>query len=273
VSADETFGQELAHRLKELRLAAGLSGRELSRRSLVSQAKISRIESGKVKPSPTDVVAIAREVCPDEDAAAAVAQLAEVAAAVHESSRLSSKAGWKHTQRNLMNLEQSSEKIRFFLPAMLTGLLQTRDYAYASCVDPFDPTTSPGRATADLKISRQQILLNQSIRFEFVIMPAALRLRFLDPDRMSEQAEHLIELSRRPNLSLRVVSEDLNHAGPMNTFTVYDHRVVTAELFSGAVTLTHHADVAYHHQALDYFLSVSLGEEETREWISSLQLR
>lgn len=46
---------ELIHRLKQLRVAAGMSGLELAERQGWSQSKVSKIETGKAVPMPDDV--------------------------------------------------------------------------------------------------------------------------------------------------------------------------------------------------------------------------
>src|SRR5689334_17550712 len=52
--------KSLAEALRELRKAAGLSGERLAVRCAMSQAKISRIETGKILPSVVDVERILR---------------------------------------------------------------------------------------------------------------------------------------------------------------------------------------------------------------------
>ncbi|MFE2742955.1 helix-turn-helix domain-containing protein [Streptomyces scopuliridis] len=53
-------GPELASLLRELRKRAGLSGDRLAARCNMSQSKVSRIESGKSRPSLVDVEQILR---------------------------------------------------------------------------------------------------------------------------------------------------------------------------------------------------------------------
>jgi len=56
----------------------------------------------------------------------------------------------------------------------------------------------------------------------------------------------------------------------LNTFVIYDDRVVTAELFSGVITLIEPADVTYHRRIFDYFESIARTEQQTRWLIRKL---
>lgn len=131
----------LAELLRELRRAAGLSGERLAVRCAMSQAKISRIETGKILPSVVDVEQIVRALgVPDEDAGRLLS-LARVANVGYTCWRSSARAGSWHHQREIKALQETSTVVRQFLPAIPGGLLQTRDYA--PCAD-FECERRPG---------------------------------------------------------------------------------------------------------------------------------
>jgi transcriptional regulator with XRE-family HTH domain len=69
----------LAELLRELRQAAGLSGERPAARCAMSQAKISRIETGKILPSVIDVEQIVAALAVPDDAAEKLVALARVA--------------------------------------------------------------------------------------------------------------------------------------------------------------------------------------------------
>ena len=259
----------LAVMLRELRSSAGLSGRQLAKLTHMSQTKVSRIESREIVPSIVDVEIIIRALRLDEDTAAVLSGLAKRANSEHRSIRLFGRAGWKHKQRELQHLEQASRCIHYFLPAMLTGLLQTPEYARASVESPIPTVRNPSEI-AQKKIERQAVLDQEDTRFNFILTHSAVTWPVLAPAAMVRQYEHLIELSLRPNVSIRVLRSKGNVLGeaPLNTFVVYDQRLVGAEVFSGEIVLTDPRDIAYHLSLFHFFESNALSEAETRSLLA-----
>lgn len=255
--------------LRELRSSAGLSGRQLAKLTHMSQTKISRIESREIVPSIVDVEIIIRALNLDEDTAAELSTLAKRANSEHRSIRLFGRTGWKHKQRELQHLEQASRCIHYFLPAMLTGLLQTPEYARASVESPI-PTVRNPLEIARKKVERQAVLNQETTRFNFILTQSALTWPILAAESMVRQYEHLIALSLRPNISIRVLRSAGNilGEGPLNTFVVYDQRMVAAEVFSGEIVLTDPRDIAYHLSLFHFFESNALSEAETRSLLS-----
>lgn len=66
----------------------------------------------------------------------------------------------------------------------------------------------------------------------------------------------MIAAAQRPNVELSVIPQSSEGmASPLNSFVLYDERLVTVEIFSGAVVLRDPRDVSYHLQLFEYFLS------------------
>lgn len=124
----EELGQrkdELAAALRDARKQAGLTGERLAARCGISQSKISKIETSKVLPSITDVERILTALGVVGERSADLLALARLANTEFQSVRASLRRGLHQKQRELAALEASSQHIRFFLPLMITGLLQT----------------------------------------------------------------------------------------------------------------------------------------------------
>jgi transcriptional regulator with XRE-family HTH domain len=264
--------QRLAETLRQLRESSGISGRELARRTYISQGKISRIECGDYVPTLLDVEAVGRALSLDPETVTKLATMVRRARTEHQSSRQMAQIGWEHRQRMLIDLDSSSRHVRQFLPSMLGALLQTPEYSYASCDSPISMGNWDAAEVSVSKLSRQRVLDNAEVQFTFLLTVAAATWPLIDPEQMARQHRHLIELSQHPNVTIRIIDSEsrLVRDGPLNTFTVFDDRLVACELFSGEVTLTDPADVTYHRQLFDYFLSVSRSEVESREWIAGL---
>ena len=102
--------------------------------------------------------------------------------------------------------ENDAAQIRVFMPLMLPALLQTTDYMEAFMRSGFRPPAWRAKAL-ESRLRRQEILDRTdgtAPRLAAVITEASLLYRWgPKPDRL-DQIGHLIEMSRRPNVELRI---------------------------------------------------------------------
>jgi hypothetical protein len=140
-------------------------------------------------------------------------------------------------------MEAATGEFRFFLPAMVTALLGTPEYIRASLAhSPGNPAKAVAR-----KLERQAVLYDSSKRFTFLLTESAIRWPLCPPALMAMQVDRLTSVARLANVRLGVIPVAESPArGPMNTFTVYDDRLVTAEIFGGVVLMRDPRDVAFH---------------------------
>jgi transcriptional regulator with XRE-family HTH domain len=265
----EELGQrkdELATALREARKQTGLTGERLAARCGISQSKISKIETGKVLPSATDVERILVALGVGGERTADLMALARLANTEFQSVRASLQRGLHQKQRELAALEADSQHIRFFLPLMITGLLQTPEYARASLAN--FPGDHP-QAIAK-RLDRQAALYNQAKRFTFVLTEAAVRWQLCEPRVMAVQMGRLASLSELPNIRLGVIPLDKYVPdGPLNTFTVYDERIATAETFGGIIMMRDPRDVNYHLELFAFFERYAAFDAEVRALLES----
>jgi len=249
----EDLGQrkdELALALLEARKRAGLTGERLAARCGISQSKISKLETGKVLPSATDVERILSALGASDERREELAALARLANTEFQSVRASLQRGLHQKQRELAALEADAHHIRFFLPLMITGLLQTPEYARASLAN--FPGDHP-HAVAK-RLDRQARLYDASKRFSFILTEAAVRWQLCQPRAMAVQMGRLASLSELPNIQLGIIPLDRYVPdGALNTFTVYDERIATAETFGGVIMMRDPKDVSYHLELFTFF--------------------
>jgi Domain of unknown function (DUF5753) len=126
---------------------------------------------------------------------------------------------------------------------MITGLLATPAYVRASLAySPGDTSKAVAR-----KLERQEILYDQAKQFTFLLTEQAVKWMVLPPPAMAVQIDHLASLTHLPNLRLGVIPHGtLLDRGPMNTFTIYDDRLVTVETFTGRIVFQDPRDIAEH---------------------------
>ena len=269
----EELGQrkdELAAGLRDARRAAGLTGERLAARCGISQSKISKIETGKALATATDVERILTALGTGQDRTAELVALARLANTEFQSVRASLRRGLHHKQRDLAALEAGARHIRFFLPLMITGLLQTPEYARASVANfPGDHPQAIAR-----RLERQAALYNPASRFTFILTEAAVRWQLCEPPAMAVQMGRLASLSELPNIRLGVIPLDAHVPdGPLNTFTVYDERIATAETFGGVIMMRDPRDVTYHLELFAFFERYAVTGNEVRALLGSYAQR
>ncbi|MFE7131388.1 helix-turn-helix domain-containing protein [Streptomyces sp. NPDC057638] len=261
---------ELAAALRELRRATGLSGERLAVRCGMSQSKVSRIETGRTLPSVVDVQQILTALGVDGAAAAELRALARVANAEYEDVRASVRRGLHHRQRELARLEEGARHVRHFLPAMLTGLIQTSDYMRQAMSPAIDPAPADVSRVVALKLERQAVLHDRGKRFDFLITESAARWRLCQPSVLAVQLDHLVSLSRLPTVGVLVLPLDQRiRDAPFHTFVTYDDHLVTCELFSGQVVLRDPKDIDYYRRLFDFFAGHAAVGEEARALLST----
>lgn len=149
--------------------------------------------------------------------------------------------GLDKKQLQLAGLEASSTTFRYFLLSMITGLLATPAYVRASLDDA--PPEQRSKAVS-LKLERQRVLFDRSKHFTFLMCEPAVRYPLISRDELAVQIDHLVSLSRQPNIRIGVIPMGA-YLGPgaLNTFTVYDESVATAEMDLGAIVFRDGRDI------------------------------
>ncbi|KOU09270.1 hypothetical protein ADK86_01445 [Streptomyces sp. NRRL F-5755] len=265
----EELGQskaDLSETLRAMRRRARRTQVWLAQRCNMSQTKLSNIETGRVTPGLVDVELILRALDASAEIVAEVSTLARLANTEWQSKRASWRRGLEKRQSELAGLEAEAVTLRYFLPAMVTGLLATPEYIRASL----------GHAPVDIsktvakKLERQSVLHDAGKRFTFLLTEQAVRWAVVPRPAMTAQIDHLASLSHLPNVRIGVLP--LGTAlgrGPMNTFTVYDQRLATVETFTGRIVFQDARDISEHLRVFTQYERCALFNQEARDLLSS----
>lgn len=262
--------KNLAATLRELRRAAGLSGERLAARTALSQSKLSRIECGQQIPTVADTERILKALEVPSETVHELLAVARAANVDYVSFRALARVGLWQRQSELQALAESARVVRVFLPAIPSGLLQTRDYAH----DVLTPTVE-GRAARNVtraveaRMARQSSLTDESRHFRFVLTEQAVRWPRTSPDVVADQILNIVKIAKKSNVDLAVIPFAAGEvrASPLNVFTVYDERLVSVETFSGSMTLRDPRDVSYHVNLWEYFYSHALTGAESQKML------
>lgn len=194
------FGSEL----RRLREAAGLTQTGLAEKTQYALATVSAYETARRIP-PRDFAERAdREL-------RANGALSRLQALVEQTSVLP----WF---RNRVEVERDAVEIREYDSYLVPGLLQTEDYARSILGVGRPRLTSDAleRAVA-LRMSRQQILepdedlpidISPTPRVWAILDESALRRIVGSSEIMQEQRDHLIQMTRMPNITIQVIAND-----------------------------------------------------------------
>ncbi|MFJ6212792.1 helix-turn-helix domain-containing protein [Streptomyces sp. NPDC092296] len=260
-------GLELAAMLRHLRKQAGLSGVRLAARCNMSQSKISRIEGNRSRPSLLDVEQLLRGLDASPAVAAEVMALARIAQTEWQNGRTLRRKGIDKKQVQLAGLEASSTTFRYFLLSMITGLLATPEYVRASLAQA--PPEQQEKAVA-MKLGRQKVLFDRSKQFTFILTEQAVRYPLVPSDELAVQIERLASLSRQSNIRVGVIPAGVHFtSGALNTFTVYDETLATAELDLGAIVFRDSRDVQELILRFTRYEEHALFGEQAREFLSN----
>jgi hypothetical protein len=237
----------------------------------MSQSKVSRIETGKVLPSLADVERILRALDVDRKTADQLLHLTRIANTEFRDIRASVRRGLHHLQGEIRSLETGASRVRFFLPSMITGLLQTPEYMRAAMSTPIMPRSGDVSRAMVIKLERQAVLHDPSKDFHFLITESALRWKLCPASVMALQVDRLASLSRLPTVSLGILPLAAHIAdGPLNGFTLYDDRLVTVETFTGDIVLRDPKDIGYYADLFDFFADHAWHGDRARAFLAEV---
>jgi transcriptional regulator with XRE-family HTH domain len=181
---------------------------------------------------------------------------------------------------DLIGLEEDSSHCRGFEPGVIDGLFQTPDYAEAVIGGGSPgPLTDEKRARLDVRIERAKALTrSENPNTAWMILgEAALRQQCGGSDVWRNQLDHLVELSRLPNVTIQVLpfSVGAYRGGPF-PFKIYRFpepafmEVVLLESHLSHTYLEQPKDIAYYVEIFDHLRATALGELESQALIESI---
>jgi transcriptional regulator with XRE-family HTH domain len=263
----------LGSQLRRLREAKGVSRQDAGYVIRASESKISRLELGRVSFKERDVDDLLTLYGVVEDTERdALLQLA----------REANTPGWWHRYNDVLpgwfqtyvGLEESAALIRTYELQFVPGLLQSEGYARA--------VIRLGNAGAaehqidhrvGLRMQRQERLTGEDApRLWAVLDEGALKRPIGGPEVMRGQFEHLIEMSKLPNVTIQVMPFRFGgHAAEGGAFSILRFPeqdlpdVVYVENLTGAMYLDKRDDVDTYLQAMERLCVDSATPERTVE--------
>jgi hypothetical protein len=224
--SDDAYGatvakRRLARRLTELRRASGHTANHVCDLLGWGRGKVGRFEANLWKrPEMSDIRDLLRIYQVDDAARDELEQLALLARA---------RAWWRDYpdvfENEFPGFENDAARIRVFMPLLIPGLLQTRDYMEAHLRFGSRPPTWRQRAMT-ARLRRQEVLDRAAIgppQVEAVVTEASLMYRWGSKADRRDQIEHLVELAARPGMDVRIQRfEDGPPQGMFSPVNIFD---------------------------------------------------
>ena len=277
--------RRLRNALRRARDAAGLTQERVAEEMDWSLSKVIRIEAGGVGISTSDLrqlLLLYRIDDPDQ-----VAELVELA-------RIGRQRPWWTRYKDIVpgaylsyiGLEDESSAIRCVIPVGLPGLLQTPDFARAvveatwltrleaGTVRAVRPTPQEVAERVEMRIIRQQNILRREHppQITAVLDEAVLWRQIGGPEVLTQQLRHLVELGRRPHITLRVLPFTTSMINLVSPFVILefpdpaDEDVVYLEGEEAMVDSP--AGVSLYRQIFERVSAAALPEDESLALIS-----
>jgi transcriptional regulator with XRE-family HTH domain len=265
------LGQQLA----ALRNAAGLTLQQAGDYLGRNPSSVSRFESGEIPARIGDVVALMNLYGVDDSGERD--NLERLAREVWQ-------RGWweqDRYRRNLISqfidlawLESRATEIQSYEAMSLPGLLQTRQYAEAA-IRAFDSDDQLVLSALEFRLKRQRVLDGEHPPMYRCLLDESTLLRpFVGAPAMREQLAHLLTMSKKDNIELRIVPLAAGaHAGQFGSFSILTQpypftQVGYAETLAGSVYVE---DVDSFIGVWEQLLSVTIDHQATYRLIEQLE--
>jgi transcriptional regulator with XRE-family HTH domain len=264
--------EQLAGRLRDIRLDAGLSARALSAAAGWHESKTSRIESAKQAPSEDDIQTWCR-ACNAERSVPDLIAASRSADSMYIEWRRLQPAGMRRDQENRVPLWERTKVLKAYVGTVVPGFLQTPDYATAllSSIAAFHGTPDDVADAVAVRMQRRQHVESGRQRFITILEEAVLHQVIGDAEIMAGQLGYLLEASVLPSVSLGVIpfSASGRPVWPLEAFTIFDDAKVAVELLSAQVSVTTPSEIVLYARAFDKLAGVAVYGDEARARISA----
>lgn len=261
----------LAERLRELRLDAGITGKELAKRCGWSVAKSSRIENAHTAPSDADIRAWCTACGADGQAADLVAANRQADSMYVQWRRLQH-TGMKRLQEASTPLYERTRLFRVYASHVVPGFLQTPGYATAlmGTIAAFRGTPDDVSEAVEARMRRSHVVYEGEHRFATLVEENVLNHRIGNSEVMAGQLGSLLASMALPSMSLGVIPAEAPREQvmwPLEQFTAFDDIRIHVELLAARVTVTAPSELDVYLRAFTRLTELAVYGAEARALI------
>ena len=267
-------GRELGEGLRAVMAKANLTGKDVARQMDCNPSDISKMLSGRRSVKETDVarfLGVCRVYGAEAERLLALC-------------REANKRGWYQQHgsrlpkqlRTYVDHEDKATRVFDYQATLLPGSLQTGDYARALISSVVNIPADEVDERVAARLARSGIFSRtNAAQFVFFVHEFALRLPVGEPAVMSDQLHHLLRMSVRPNISLRVIPAAAGaHAAVAGSFIFMEFAhikpVVYMEAETTAVFLEEAPEIAAYRRIIAALAATALDEAQSRDLIGKV---
>ncbi|WP_460398676.1 helix-turn-helix domain-containing protein [Actinophytocola sediminis] len=264
--------------LRRLREAADISRAAAGYAIRGSDSKISRMELGRVGFKERDVADLLTMYGVTEDREREV---------FLEMVRKSNERGWWHRYTDLMpdwfqdfvGLEESASLIQNYELQFVPGLLQTEEYsrAVASHGRP-ERLDEPTERRVRLRLQRQKVLSRPGApRLWAVVDESVLHRPIGGPAVLRRQIDHLLEMTRQPNITLQIVPYAMSGYAAEGAFSMLRFAepalpdIVYVEHLGGALYLDRSNEIELYGRVIDRLAVDAETPDNSRQLLTKIR--
>ncbi len=252
-SAVQQARQDIANRLRELRLDAGLTKRAVAAAAGWHESKCSRIEHVRTPPSDADIHAWCR-ICAADDQAADLIAASRAADSMWTQWRRLERPGLRREQESAIPQWERTRQFRIYSPFLVPGPVQTAPYIRALLTAVRDRRPTPVddiEEAVQVRVAKQHVTYEGDHRFAIVLEENVLRHQIGGSAVLREQLEHLRSAMSLPSVKLGIIpfGADRSPLRPVEMFFLFDDAEVSVELVSGWLRVTQPSEVEMYADA------------------------
>jgi transcriptional regulator with XRE-family HTH domain len=270
--------RRLGRELRRLREERGQTTEAVAKALACSPSRVSRIESGEIKVRPGDVMEMLHtygEGLDDEPGSS----LLTLARDLRESGWWQRMGALSNRYATFIAYEAEAAQARNFEPTLVSGLLQTEEYARA--------VNSVGRETDEeaieqrvqARLRRQDVLTREPtpLRLHAIVSEAALNVEVGGPDVLRDQLAHMVELAKRPNVTVQVLrfaaGGHLATGGPFTvlTFEKDEPPLGYLETLAGELFLESAKEIGRLTSVFDHIKTLAMSPAESARFIRNME--
>lgn len=264
------IGVELAN----FRKRAGRRATEAAKAIGCTPGKIGHMESGRNQQQPSEVTDLLRFYGAD---------LADIERLTSLASRADRQAWWAYSTdvvpdwlRTFVGLEGLASAVSDYVTFVVPALLQIHDYSLGATVSSGRVRPDQAERVVGLRMDRQRRLDSDHdpLHLLALIEESVLDRPVSGPDAMRRQLEHLIAMSDRDNVEIRVLPTSAGwHDGGVGPFTLVDfaqaQSIAYVEIVNGAIYVQDQDQVSGYTRIVTSLREAALSPADTVEAISA----
>lgn len=265
----------LGGRLRSIRQRYRVTGADLAEKLGCGQAKISKIEHGKLRPSLDYVRAFSRALSLPKTEARDLEVMTQMFLMEFNRWHHAMQGSAAEVQEQIGRLERDATRIDALDWFVLSGLLQTKRYAEHLFRLFREITFADAQTAVQIRIQRQNILRRRRRHFRFIVAEHVLLTRFCGRDVVVEQINHLRTALHAPNVELRIFPLGRwTTAIPVNGFDIFDDKFVLIEARDFQLRLWADTDVKGYRDDFESIWSASIsGKSENADMLENIRSR